>query len=98
MNQEKEMPARIHWVRFVYGLLAVIYLVCVILQVFFAGLGVFVSADDLDLHRMFVRYFEDLSILMFILSFIGRIRGRLRWLTLVLFVLTSLQHMTSSFP
>jgi hypothetical protein len=92
--EEVKASALIRSVRFVYGLLAVVYFVCVILQVFFAGLGVFVNADDLQLHRVFANYFEFGSILMFLLSFLGRIRGGLRWLTLGLFALTSLQHLT----
>jgi hypothetical protein len=91
---EVKSSVRIRSVRFVYGLLAVVYFLCVILQVFFAGMGVFVNAEDLQLHRVFANYFEFVSILMFLLSFLGRIRGGLRWLTLSLFVLTSLQHMT----
>jgi hypothetical protein len=86
--------ARIRWVRFAYGLLAAGYLICVILQVFFAGMGLFVENQDLDLHRVFANYFEMGSIVMFLLTFFGRIRGGLRWLTLVLFALTALQHMT----
>jgi hypothetical protein len=86
--------ARIRTVRFIYGLLAAAYFVCVVLQVFFAGLAIFVSNDYLQLHRTFANYFESASILMFLLSFPGRIRGGLRWWTLGLFVLTSLQHMT----
>jgi hypothetical protein len=93
-GEEVKASARIRSVRFVYGLLAVVYFVCVILQVFFAGLGVFVNAEDLQLHRVFANYFELVSILMFLLSFLGRIRGGLRWLTLGLFALTSLQHLT----
>jgi hypothetical protein len=92
--EEVKASALIRSVRFVYGLLAVVYFLCVILQVFFAGLGVFVNADDLQLHRVFANYFEFGSILMFLLSFLGRIRGGLRWLTLGLFALTSLQHLT----
>jgi hypothetical protein len=48
----------------------------------------------LQLHRVFANYFESLSILMFLLSFVGRIRGGLRWWPLGLLALTSLQHMT----
>jgi hypothetical protein len=96
-NEEKG-SARIRIVRFVYGFLAAGYLLCVILQVFFAGLGVFVNSNNLQLHRTFANYFEFASIIMFLLSFAGRIRGSLRWLTLGLFVLTSLQHMTINFP
>lgn len=85
---------RIRWTRFAYGLLAVLYFICVILQVFFAGLGVFVDSGDLDLHRTFANYFEFGSVLMFLLSFLGAIRGWPRWLPLALFALTSAQHMT----
>jgi hypothetical protein len=92
--EENNGSSRIRSVRFVYGLLAAGYLICVILQVFFAGLGVFVDNKDLELHRVFANYFEFVSIIMFLLSFVGRIRGRLRWLTLVLFALTSMQHLT----
>ncbi|TDF94403.1 DUF6220 domain-containing protein [Paenibacillus piri] len=81
-------------VRWVYALLAAVYFVCVILQVFFAGMGIFVNPDDLQLHRTFANYFEFGSIIMFLLSFLGSIRGGLRWWTLGLFALTALQHMT----
>jgi hypothetical protein len=91
---EKEPVARLRVVRFIYGVLAFVYFVCVILQVFFAGLAVFVNHDYLQLHRVFANYFEMLSLLMFLLSFIGRIRGGLRWWPLSLLALTSLQHMT----
>jgi hypothetical protein len=74
--------------------LAAGYFVCVILQVFFAGLALFVNNEYLQLHRMFANYFEFVSLLMFLLSFAGRIRGGLRWWTLGLLALTSLQHMT----
>jgi hypothetical protein len=93
-NQPHTDSARIRLVRFVYGLLAAVYLACVVLQVFFAGLGLFVNSSDLQLHRVFANYFEFGSVLLFALSFAGRIRGRLRWLPLGLFALTSLQHMT----
>jgi hypothetical protein len=94
---EEKGSARIRMVRFVYGVLAAGYLLCVILQVFFAGLGIFVNSNDLGLHRTFANYFEFASIIMFLLSFAGRIKGSLRWLTLGLFGLTSLQHMTIQF-
>ncbi|CAG7626821.1 DUF6220 domain-containing protein [Paenibacillus allorhizosphaerae] len=106
MNQES--PDRIHnaeananersrlirATRFVYGLLAAIYLICVILQVFFAGMGLFVNSDNLQWHRTFANSFEFVPVVMFGLSFAGRIRGSLRWLPLGLFALTVLQHMT----
>jgi hypothetical protein len=95
-NNEKG-SVRIRTVRFIYGVLAIGYLICVVLQVFFAGLGVFVNSDNLELHRNFANYFEMASIVMFLISFAGRIKGRLRWLPLGLFALTSLQHMSLQF-
>jgi hypothetical protein len=94
MNHDQKEPARIRIVRFAFGLLAGVYILCIVLQVFFAGLGVLVDSKDLQLHRTFANTFEFLPILMFLLSFAGRIRGSLRWFNLVLFALTSLQHVT----
>ncbi|MDF2652974.1 MAG: hypothetical protein K0Q73_8779, partial [Paenibacillus sp.] len=51
----EKASVRIRSVRFAYGLLTAGYLVCMILQVFFAGLGLFVNTDDLQLHRMYIR-------------------------------------------
>lgn len=89
---------RIRSVRFIYGFLTIGYLICVVLQVFFAGLGVFVNSDNWELHRTFANYFEMVSVVMFIISFAGRIKGTLRWLPLGLFALTGLQHMSFQFP
>ncbi|TJY42206.1 hypothetical protein E5161_09355 [Cohnella pontilimi] len=85
---------RIRFVRFLYGLLATGYLVCVILQVFFAGLGILADPNGMQLHRVFANYFEFASVIMFVLTFFGRIRGSLRWLPLVMFGITALQHIT----
>lgn len=88
------MPVRIRTVRWIYGLLAAGYLACVVVQVFFAGLGILVDPGDLQLHRVFANVFEFVPIVMFVLSFLGDIRGGLRWWPLALFALTALQHIT----
>lgn len=85
---------RIRSVKFIYGIIALLYLVCVVLQVLFAGMGLFVDGEDLELHHVFANYFEFGSVVLFLLSFVGGIRGELRWLPLALFALTGLQHMT----
>ena len=90
----ENVTARGRTIRFVYGLLAAGLLVCIVLQVFLAGMVIFVDADNLEMHRAFANYFEFVPILMFILSFFGQIRGSLRWLTLVMFAVSILQHMT----
>ncbi|WP_274650885.1 DUF6220 domain-containing protein [Paenibacillus humicola] len=85
---------RIRIFRQIYAFAAAAYLVCIILQVFFAGLGIFVDSGELQLHRAFANDFEFGSALMFLLSFPGQIRGGLRWWPLALLALTSLQHIT----
>ncbi|WP_143813045.1 DUF6220 domain-containing protein [Paenibacillus sp. XY044] len=88
------MSIRTRTVRWIYGLLAAGYLVCIVLQVFFAGLGILVDPDDLRLHRVFANVFEFVPVVMFLLSFAGPIRGSLRWWPLALFALTAMQHIT----
>ncbi len=86
--------ARVRAIRLIYGLLAAGLLVCIVLQVFLAGMGIFVDADNLNMHRTFANYFEFAPLVMFILSFFGQIRGALRWLALVTLAFSILQHVT----
>ncbi|MBB3125631.1 hypothetical protein FHS19_000285 [Paenibacillus rhizosphaerae] len=88
------LSIRIRTVRWVYGLLAAGYLACIVVQVFFAGLGILVDPGDLQLHRVFANVFEFVPVVMFLLSFLGNIRGGFRWWPLALFALTALQHIT----
>lgn len=81
-------------VRAVYAALAWLTCACIVVQVFLAGLGTFADSADWKLHTTFVTYFEYLPIVMFILSFFGRIRGGLRWIGLVLYALIVFQHMS----
>jgi hypothetical protein len=81
-------------VRWIYAALAWITWACIVVQVFLAGLGTFADSADWKLHTTFVNYFEYLPIVMFILSFFGRIRGGLRWIGLGLYALISFQHMS----
>jgi hypothetical protein len=97
-SEAVQVSGRIRSVRFIYGLLAAIYWACVIIQVLLAGMGVFVDKADLQFHRAFVNYFEFGSIIMFLLSFAGSIKGGLRWYPLGLFALTTLQHMSLFLP
>lgn len=56
----------------IYALLAIIFVICVAAQVFLAGLAIFVHPDHWLRHTGFVHLFEFIPVLMFILSFIGR--------------------------
>jgi len=89
-----KVNARVRVIRFLYGLLAAGLLVCIVLQVFLAGMGIFVDADNLNMHRTFANTFELVPLVMFVLSFFGQIRGGLRWLALVTLAFSILQHVT----
>ena len=69
------------------------YLAAIGLQIFFAGMYVFVGAEMLKLHTTFAHAFIVLSVLMIATAFIGRVDGRSKRLTFVLLGLLVLQGM-----
>ena len=79
-------------IRLAFVGVACLFLACVVIQVFLAGLGVFAGAQNFDVHRNFGYLFGWLTIVMLVLALAGRL-GR-RWiglsgLLLVLFALQS---------
>ncbi|MDB5054090.1 MAG: hypothetical protein JWM44_2140 [Bacilli bacterium] len=81
--------------RLVFAFLALIFAACIIVQVFLAGLAVFVNKDDWGPHTSFIHVFEFVPILMFAVSFIGRVPSRIRWNSLGLFIMIILQYITA---
>lgn len=81
-------------IRFIYALFAVVFFICIVLQVFLAGAALFSKASFWSMHTTFAIYFEMVPVIMFLLSFFGGIRGRLRWICLGLYALISFQHMS----
>ena len=77
----------------VFPVVAWAYLAAIGLQIFFAGMYVFVGAENLELHRTFAHAFILLTALMFAAAFIGRVDGRSKRLTFALFGLLVLQGM-----
>jgi hypothetical protein len=80
--------------RFIFALLALIFMVCVVTQVFLAGMAVFVD-QNWKPHTSFVRIFQFIPILMFAVSFIGRVPNRLRWSSFGLLIMIILQYVTA---
>lgn len=81
--------------RTLFAIMAALLMLSVVVQTFFAGMGVFGEASGWKLHIVFVRYFDKLALVMFLLSFAGGIRGWLRWLSLIVFGMTSLQYVSA---
>lgn len=65
--------------------LAFAFTLCVVIQVFLAGLAVFVSPLNWVRHINFVHVFEFVPLLMLLLSFVGRLPKALRWQSAGLF-------------
>jgi hypothetical protein len=80
--------------RFIYLLLAWAFLICILVQVFIAGMATFSDSTDWGLHKSFVKIFALVPLVMFLLTFVGSIQGRIRWISLLLFVLVIFQFLT----
>jgi hypothetical protein len=77
----------------VFPVVSFLYVAAIGLQIFFAGMYVFVGAANIELHRTFAHAFIVLSVLMFAAAFIGQVDGRAKRLTFGLFGLLVLQGM-----
>lgn len=91
------LPTAIRYVRIGYALLASIFAACIMIQVFLAGLAVFVDPGNWGLHSSFVRFFTYLPFIMLVLVFVGRMPRGMRWLNLMLFGMLIVQYLTVVF-
>lgn len=73
-----------------YALLSAVFVVCILVQVFFAGMGAF--GADWSYHVTFGHLLEPLPMLMIPVAFLGRLSWRLRLLPLALIVLIGAQY------
>lgn len=92
--KKMRVPAYTRTVRFVYALLASVFVACVLVQVFFAGMGAF--GADWSRHINFVHIFTPLPLLMTPVAFVGRLPWELRLLPLGLLVLIGAQYAFAS--
>ncbi|WP_202077617.1 DUF6220 domain-containing protein [Caldalkalibacillus salinus] len=83
--------SRLEIVRVAYLALAWIFMSCLLVQMFLAGLALFTPTMDWSMHRTFVEFFAPIPLVMFLLALPLR---RQRWLSLSLFILVALQFMT----
>jgi hypothetical protein len=74
----------------VYGVLALAWAVAVVLQVFFAGLGIF-GASSFDTHKAFGNALHGFTALLLILAIVGPRTGRDIGMAAGLFILVTIQ-------
>ena len=84
------LPAHVRWTRLAYAFVASVFVVCVVAQVFFAGVGAF--GADWSYHVSFVQLLELILPPMFILALIGRLPLHLRLSPVGLWVLITAQY------
>lgn len=80
--------------RFIFKILAWAFLACILVQVFIAGLATFSDASSWEVHKSFAKIFSLAPLLMFLLTFVSRIKGMKRWVSLGLFALVVFQFLS----
>jgi hypothetical protein len=79
--------------RYAFATLAWLFLACVGVQVFLAGLGVFAGSQNFATHRDFGYTFGFLTVFMLLAAGVGRLGRRWIWFSALLIVLFALQSL-----
>jgi hypothetical protein len=98
LAQQKQIGTFTRVMRVLYVVFAWLLALCLLIQVFLAGLAIFGTRSLITLHTTFVHYFEFLPILLIILALLGRTRHALVWFSLLLQVQIELQYFFAHFP
>lgn len=91
---EEPQKGRIGKISFVS--LSVLFVLCIIGQVFLAGLAVFVNPGNWPIHEMFVHLFEFIPILMLVMSLVRRLPRWAIWQSAGLFGLIFVMYFTAN--
>lgn len=91
----EQLSAFVRWARRGYVLFAGLFVVGVMIQVFIAGMAVFVDPTNWSLHATFVHAIELLTIVMLVLSFLGRLSRWLKLAPVILFLFIGIQYATA---
>jgi putative tricarboxylic transport membrane protein len=94
-TRDDRLPTRVRLVRGGYVLFAGLFVVGVLIQVYIAGMAVFVNPARWNLHASFVHVIEWIPLVMLVLSFPGRLPRELKLLPVGLFVLIIVQYATA---
>jgi hypothetical protein len=90
------MTRRVQFARVAFVAFAVAFAICVTIQVFIAGLAVFVNPVHWARHRSFVHFFEFLPLVLLVLSLVGRLPRAMHWQSTGLFGLIFVQYFTAN--
>ncbi|WP_114578531.1 DUF6220 domain-containing protein [Saliphagus sp. LR7] len=87
---------RVQLGRYGYLVLAVFFVICVLAQIYIAGMAIFIDPADWSLHETFVHTFEPMLIVLLVLAFIGRLPRSLKVAPIGLFLLITIQYATAA--
>lgn len=82
--------------RYGYLILASFFVICVLAQIYIAGMAVFVDPANWSLHTTFVHAFVPMLFILFVLALIGRLPRSLKVAPVGLFLLVAIQYMTAA--
>ena len=94
-DADGQLSTRVRWARRGFVLFAGAFGVGVLVQVYIAGMAVFVDPANWRLHAGFVHIIEWFPLVMLVLAFLGGLSRELKILSVVLFVLIIVQYATA---
>lgn len=80
----------------IFVVLAIVFALSVTIQVFLAGMSVFMNPIHWSKHVIFVHIFEYLPLLMLMFGFIGRLQAKLLWQSAACFALLIVMYFTAN--
>ena len=86
---------RVRWTRRGFVLSGGAFVVGVLIQIYIAGMAVFIDPANWSLHASFVHIIEWLPLVMLVLAFLGGLSRELKLLPVVLFMLIIVQYATA---
>ena len=95
IDAEGRVLTRVRWARRGFVLFAGALVIGVLIQIYIAGMAVFIDPANWNLHANFVHIIEWLPLVMLVLAFLGRLSRELKLLPVVLFVLIIVQYATA---
>lgn len=93
-GDRRGLPGYVRIIRYAVAVLSSLFGLFVVVQIFFAGLAIFVDASNWSLHSSFVQSFSFLPIVLILLAFLGRLPWAICWQSIGLFVMIAVQYMT----
>ncbi|WP_152392969.1 DUF6220 domain-containing protein [Paenibacillus guangzhouensis] len=78
-----------------FSLLALAMFICIVVQVYLAGMALFGNPEAWNWHRTFVHMFEYISVILFFLGIFGKLSRWMIWGSLGLFLLFNIQYYTA---